>query len=398
MADPGDPRIDFQNTEIAFSYKTDRQLRQAYHLFRFMNHPTLVRIGTTLGRVAARIPLGLADPIIEATIFRQFCGGTSLLNCQRIIDNLNKHKTLTILDYGVEAKENDEDFQKTLDENLKAIEFAYSNPNVPVISTKLTGYVPMIVLEKLQSGVSLNAQEQMQWQRLRDRFRKLCEKAHEFGVSIFVDAEESWIQDPLDQLVNEYMALFNREKPIIYNTFQMYRNDRLSFLQQSYEMARQGNYIFGAKLVRGAYMEKERQRAADKGYPSPIHVNKESTDKDYDEAVRFTLDHIEDISMVNASHNWESNALQVELVERKGISKDHPFVNFCQLLGMSDNLTFNLAHRGYHVAKYVPYGPVREVIPYLIRRAEENSSVTGDMGRELKLLHQEMKRRGLISQ
>lgn len=193
MADPGDPRIDFQNTEIAFSYKTDRQLRQAYHLFRFMNHPTLVRIGTTLGRVAARIPLGLADPIIEATIFRQFCGGTSLLNCQRIIDNLNKHKTLTILDYGVEAKENDEDFQKTLDENLKAIEFAYSNPNVPVISTKLTGYVPMIVLEKLQSGVSLNAQEQMQWQRLRDRFRKLCEKAHEFGVSIFVDAEESWI-------------------------------------------------------------------------------------------------------------------------------------------------------------------------------------------------------------
>ncbi|MEO6191092.1 MAG: proline dehydrogenase family protein, partial [Saprospiraceae bacterium] len=311
MTEPGDPKIDFNNTEIAFSYKTDRELKYAYRLFTFMNNATLVKIGSALGRVAINLPFGIADPFIEATIFHQFCGGTSLLKCQKIIDNLHKFKTLTILDYGVEAKTKDEDFQNTLKENLKAIEFAYSNPNVPVISTKLTGYIPIHVLEKIQAKETLTTQESIQWQRLKDRFRKLCEKAHEFGVSIFVDAEESWIQDPLDELVHEYMAIFNKEKPIIYNTFQMYRQDRLQFLKESFEKAKEKNYILGAKIVRGAYMEKERKRAIENSYPSPIQLDRESTDADFDSAIDFVLKYSDQISMVNASHNWKSNHLQV---------------------------------------------------------------------------------------
>ncbi len=397
MNEPGEPRIDFSNTEKAFSYKSDRELKHTYRLFQFMNNESLVKIGTFLGNIAAKTPFGIFDPIIEATVFEQFCGGTSLWNCQRVIDRLHKFKTLTILDYGVEAKDRDEDFQRTLDENLKAIEFAYSNPNVPVISTKLTGYIPLKVLEKIQSNETLTQQEQIQWQRLRERFKKLCDKAFEFGVSIFVDAEESWIQDPLDKLVMEFMAVYNREKPILYNTYQLYRHDRLQYLKDCIEMSSSGNYILGAKIVRGAYMEKERKRAEEMNYQSPIQTSKESTDRDYNKAVEILLGDTEKISMVNACHNAYSNEYQVDLMQRRNIPIDHPHVNFCQLLGMSDNITFNLAHLGFNVAKYVPYGPVKDVIPYLIRRAQENSSVTGDMSRELKLLNTEMRRRGLIA-
>ncbi|NOT37097.1 MAG: proline dehydrogenase [Saprospiraceae bacterium] len=397
MLDPGDPRIDFNNTEIAFSSKSNRELKKTYRLFKLMNNSRLVQIGSFLGNIAAKLPFGIADPIIEATVFYHFCGGTSLLDCQKIIDSLNKHKALTILDYGVEAKDSDDEFEKTLQENLKAVEFAYSNPNVPVISTKLTGYISTELLEKIQSKIELTEQEKIQYNKYRQRFIKLCEKAHEFKVGIFVDAEESWIQQPMDDLVEECMQLFNKETPIVYNTYQMYRHDRLDVLKSSYEKAKAGNYILGAKIVRGAYMEKERKRALEMQYESPIQISKEATDKDYDEAIDFTLQYTDQISMVNASHNWKSNELQVDLIKRRNIPYDHPHVNFCQLLGMSDNLTFNLATQGYNVAKYVPYGPVKDVLPYLIRRAQENSSVSGDMSRELQLLHREMVRRGLLS-
>lgn len=397
MTEPGDSKIDFNNTEIAFSSQSDKALKKTYRLFQLMNSPRLVKLGSFLGELAAKLPFGIADPIIEATVFYHFCGGTSLLDCQRIIDYLHKNKTLTILDYGVESKDEDEEFEKTLRENLKAVEFAYSNPNVPVISTKLTGYISFEVLEKLHAKQTLNSQEELQFKRLKERFIKLCEKAHEFGVGIFVDAEESWIQDPMDELVDECMMRFNKEKAIIYNTFQMYRKDRLDFLKMSYDKAKEGNYILGAKIVRGAYIEKEAKRAEELQYVNPIQESKAATDIDFDQAIDFTLQDIQQISMVNASHNWKSNERQVELIKRKNIPHDHPHVNFCQLLGMSDNLTFNLAAQGYNVAKYVPYGPVKDVLPYLIRRAQENSSVAGDMSRELKLLNTEMKRRGLIS-
>ncbi|MDQ3141831.1 MAG: proline dehydrogenase family protein [Bacteroidota bacterium] len=396
MAEEYKPITDFSNTEIAFSYKSDRELKHTYRMFKLMNNPNLVKIGSFLGRLASSIPFHLGDPFIRETVFKQFCGGTTLLECQKVVDKLYHKKTLTILDYGVESKEKDEDFQKTLQENLKAVEFAYTNPDIPVISTKLTGYIPFSVLEKIQANETLDNYDRMASERLEDRFVILCEKAQELGVSVFIDAEESWIQDPLDRLVDKYMPIYNKEKPILYNTFQMYRKGRLEYLKQCLEDAKEANYILGAKIVRGAYMNKERKRAADKNYEDPIQPNKELTDLQYNDAIRFCLEFPEHISFCNSSHNWESNALQAELMYQKNIPVDHPHANFCQLFGMSDNLTFNLASQGYNVAKYVPYGPIKDVIPYLVRRAQENSSVTGDMSRELKLLNIEMMRRGLI--
>ncbi|MBK8956163.1 MAG: proline dehydrogenase family protein [Saprospiraceae bacterium] len=362
-----------------------------------MNKPKVVSVGNFLGNLAAKFPFHLFDPLIRETIFYQFCGGTSLLECQKVVDKLHFKNALTILDFGVEAKETEDDFNKTLEENLRAIEFAASNPNVPGISTKLTGYIPFSVLEKLHSGDPLNAHDQIAWERLEERFVELCNKALEHGVSLFIDAEESWIQNPIDQLVDKYMVLYNKEKPIIYNTFQMYRKGKLDYLKASFEDARSKNYILGAKIVRGAYMEKERHRAKELGYEDPIMPNKEQTDIQYDDSIRFCIDHHEQISLCNSSHNKKSTLLQTELMTQRNIAKDHPFLNFCQLLGMSDNLTFNLASQGYCVAKYVPYGPVKEIIPYLTRRAKENTSITGDMSRELGLLHTEMLRRGLLN-
>lgn len=395
MEETEEPHLDFGNTEIAFSHKTDRELKRTYLLFKFMNNPKLVSIGSFFGNIAAKIPFHLMDPIIRETVFKQFCGGTSLFQCQKVIDLLYHKKTMTILDYGVEARNKDEDFQRTLDENIRALEFAYSNPNVPVISTKLTGYVPISVLEKKQAGEKLSTFETIAMERFEERFVTLCEKALELGVSVFIDAEESWIQDPIDELVNKYMPVYNKEKPILYNTYQMYRKGCLEYLQSNFEKAKAGNYIFGAKVVRGAYLEKERNRAKEKGYEDPILPNKDATDEQYDQTIRFCVQFPEQMSLCNSSHNWKSNLLQTQLMKQHNIPNDHPNMNFCQLLGMSDNLTFNLAAQGYYVAKYVPYGPIKDVVPYLIRRAQENTSITGDMSRELKLLDEEMKRRGL---
>lgn len=389
------PLLDFGNTEIAFSHKSDRELKKTYRVFRFMNNPKLVSIGSFLGKMAANFPFHLMDPIIRETVFNQFCGGNSLFECQKVIDRLYHKNTMTILDYGVEARNKDEDFQKTLDENLRALEFAYSNPNVPVISTKLTGYVPFSVLQKKQTGEVLSIYDTIALERLEERFVILCEKALELGVSVFIDAEESWIQEPIDQLVDKYMPVYNKNKAILYNTYQMYRKGRLEYLKNGLEQARAGNFIFAAKVVRGAYMEKERQRAKEKNYEDPILQNKEATDSQYNDAIRFCVQFPEQMSLCNSSHNWNSNLLQTQLMKQLNIPNDHPNMNFCQLLGMSDNLTFNLASQGYYVAKYVPYGPVKDVVPYLIRRAQENSSITGDMSRELKFLDEEMRRRGL---
>ncbi|MBK7225503.1 MAG: proline dehydrogenase family protein [Saprospiraceae bacterium] len=392
----GEPKINFKDTEKAFAHKSNRELRRTYMLFKLMNNPTFVRFGSMLGNLAAKLPFHIGDPFIKETIFKQFCGGTNLLECQKMIDKLYSQHALTILDYGVEAKESDDDFQATLNENLKAIELAYSNPNVPVISTKLTGYVPFHVLEKKQAGELLSDYEKLAFEKLEERFVILCTKANELGVGIFIDAEESWIQDPIDELVDKYMPIYNKEKVILYNTFQMYRTKRLEYLKSCHKRAVEMGFYLGAKIVRGAYMEKERKQAQEKNQVDPIQPNKETTDQQYNEALRYCLQHIDRISVCNASHNWKSNELQIQYMQEYNISKEHPHANFCQLMGMSDNLTFNLASQGYCVAKYVPYGPVKDVIPYLTRRAQENSSVSGDMSRELGLLDIEMKRRGLI--
>jgi proline dehydrogenase len=394
--DANPPQVDFSNTEIAFAHLDDRQLKKTAWLFGMMNRPWLVKTGSVLGLWAVRWHLPLAETVIQNTIFEQFVGGTTLLNCQPAIDRLAANHTMAILDYGAEGKESEEDFNYTMNENLRAIDFAaQSGGKIPVVSTKITGLARFDLLERIQSKATLTREELSEYRNVLKRIDTICFRAADKGVAVFIDAEESWIQDTLDHLVWLMMKRYNRERVVVYNTCQMYRHDRLQFLFESYDRAREAGFILGMKLVRGAYMEKERKRAADMGYPSPINPDKQTSDDHFDTALRFCIDHLDHVAVCCASHNAASSLLLTELMHRRHMPNDHPHVLFSQLYGMSDNLTFNLARAGYRVAKYVPYGQVHDVIPYLIRRAQENSSVTGDAGRELSLVLQEKKRRGL---
>jgi len=388
------PAVDFSNTEIAFEGKSDEELKKTAWLFKMMNKQWLVDIGAKVGLAAIRMHLPLIESVIKSTIFDQFCGGTTLLESQGTINHLFKHQVLTILDYGVERKEREEDFNNTMNEIIRAIEFASRNESVPVVSTKITGLARMGLLENVQNSKSLSKEQQLEYKSVLKRIDSICHLACRRNVQVFFDAEESWIQDAIDHLVNSMMARYNTKRVVVYNTFQLYRNDRLQYLMDSFYKAEAEGYLLGAKLVRGAYMDKEREKAEKMGYPSPIQLSKAATDDAYDTAIRFCVDNFEKIASCNASHNSESCLLQAELIAQKGIQKNHPNLNFCQLFGMSDTLTFNLAKAGYNVAKYVPYGPIPEVIPYLIRRAEENASITGDMSRELELILREVERRG----
>lgn len=388
--------IDFNNTAVAFAHLSDQELKKAAWLFRMMNRPWLVKYGSALGLKAVEWHLPFAEGIIRHTIFEQFVGGTTLLGCQNTIDQLAANNTLTILDYGVEAKESEQDFNHTMNENIRAIEFAaQTGGKIPVISIKVTGLARFALLERIQGSATLTKEELQEYRNALKRLDTICYQAANKGISVFIDAEESWIQDSLDHFVWLMMKRYNKERVVVYNTFQMYRHDRLQFLTDCYDKARSTGFILGAKLVRGAYMDKERARAAEMGYPSPINPDKRATDDQYNMALRFCVDHIEDIAVCNASHNAESMALLVDLMVQKNIPADHPHTLFSQLYGMSDNLTFNLADAGFRVGKYVPYGQVHDVIPYLIRRAQENSSVTGDASRELSLILKEVERRGI---
>ena len=386
--------VDFTDTRIAFEAKSDAELRKAIWLFRLMNKPALVSLGSHLGLLALKLHLPFTERAIKATIFEQFCGGTTLLETQRTVDQLAHYKVATILDYGAEAKETDADFDHTLREIERAIAFAAHNDSVPVVSAKVSGLADFELLEAVQRGDTLSDAQTQSFARVQERLHALCHAAREQQVGIFFDAEESWIQNTIDELVEDLMARYNRTDVIVYTTCQLYRHDRLAYLKTAHQRALEGGYLFGVKIVRGAYMDKERARAAERGYPSPIQPDRAATDRDFDAAVRYLVEHYETIGSCNASHNVASNRLQAELIHAAGIPKQHRHLNFCQLYGMSDHITFNLAAAGYNVAKYVPYGPVREVVPYLVRRAEENSSVTGDMSRELKLLVEERARRG----
>ena len=337
--------------------------------------------------------------LIRKTIFKQFVGGETLEQTAETARLLDKYNVQVILDYGVEGKEGEENFEKATEEFIKVIKYAATQKNIPFISVKVTGFARFGLLQtlneapRLRSGIHDHEAENEEWDRVRVRMFRICEAAAESGVGVLVDAEESWIQDPVDRLAIEMMEVFNKDKAVVYNTIQLYRHDRLNFLRMSYRIARQQNFVLGVKLVRGAYMEKERARAAQKGTISPIQPDKETTDKDYDEAVGFCITNIENIATVIATHNELSNQIAVHLLEEKQLPLDHPHIHFSQLYGMSDNITFNLAQAGCKVSKYVPFGPIREVIPYLMRRAQENSSVSGQTGRELSLISKELKRR-----
>jgi proline dehydrogenase len=384
--------VNFQDSKIAFERKSERQLKKMAWLFGMMSQPWLVNLGSSLTLFGLNLGLPIKG-IIKKTIFEQFCGGTSLEESLKTVKELSALGVETVLDYGAEAKESEADFDHTMTEFLKVIDFAAQTKSVEIVPIKVTGMARFDILEKLTAGKSLDSEEQKSWDNTLVRFDRLCRIAMEKDSALFVDAEESWIQGAIDDVTDLMMERYNTKKVVVYNTFQMYRHDRLEFLKKSYERAISKGYLLGAKLVRGAYMEKERERALKMGYPSPIQPDKAATDQDYDFAVAFCVQHHEKIASCLASHNQHSTELQIELMEKMGLQQNNPHLSFCQLYGMSDNLTFNLSKAGYRVGKYVPFGPINDVVPYLIRRARENSSVNGEVGRELKLIREELKRR-----
>lgn len=406
------PVISFDNTEWAFAYKSDKELKKAHFLFSSMGKPWLVNAGIKLTPWAVKNNIPLTKTIIRNTIFPQFVGGETLEETAKVADKLEKFGVQVILDYGVEGNDNgDESYEHSMQQFIKVIEYAATQHNIPFMSIKVTGMCRFGLLEKLDHSVEQNAgtlmkrfakameslteSEKEEWQRLQKRMVTICSTAAAKGIGVLIDAEETWIQDPVDVLTILMMEQFNKEKVVVYNTLQLYRHDRLAFLKDSYEAAVQRNFVLGAKLVRGAYMEKERLRAKEMNYPSPIQPDKESSDRDYNAAVEFCIEHLDRIGLIVASHNEYSNLYTTQLLDKKGLPHNHPHVHFSQLFGMSDNITFNLAKSGCSVSKYLPFGPIKDVIPYLMRRAQENSSVSGQTGRELGLIEKEIKRRGI---
>lgn len=385
--------VDFSNTEVAFKSKSDRELKKAYLLFKMVASPGLVKFGKAMTSfaLAIRFPIKWA---VKPTIFSQFCGGENIDECGSTIQLLHRHGVGTILDYSLEGKESNDDLDTTKDEVIKTIERAKADEAIPFAVFKPTGISKFSILEKANNSVDdLNSAEKGDYQKFMDRMREICSKSHELNVPLFVDAEDSWIQDSIDRACEEMMIKFNKETAIVYTTVQMYRWDRLQYLKHLLQIGRDNDIKIGVKLVRGAYMEKERDRAEEKGYKDPIQPNKEATDKDYDAALSFCLENIDVFAICAGSHNENSANVLVDLIEKFGVAKNDSRVYFAQLLGMSDHISFNLSNLGYNVAKYVPYGPVREVMPYLIRRAQENTSVAGQTGRELTLINKERKRR-----
>lgn len=385
-------KLSFENTEIAFQHKDKQALRKAYILFKILSSPFLVNVGKQLLRLALFLRLPIKW-IVKPTIFKQFCGGETIAECANTTHILDAQNVGTILDYSVEGKEEEEDFEATCHEILKTIETAHNNQHIPFCVFKVTGIASNKLLEKVNAGHALTEQEQEEYNRVERRVNAICALAASTGTPVFIDAEESWIQDAIDQVAEKMMMRYNQEVCIVYNTAQLYRHDRLEFIKKSVAQAKEHNYYYGIKLVRGAYMEKERDRAEERNYPTPIQPNKASTDRDFDLAMQFCMENLDIVSLCAGTHNEQSSMLLAELIEESAVARDDKRVYFAQLFGMSDHISFNLSDAGYNVAKYVPYGPIREVMPYLIRRAEENTSVKGQTGRELSLIMRELKRR-----
>ncbi len=386
--------LSFENTEIAFRHSSNSDLKRAYWLFKVINVNFLVKIGPPITNFAINIGLPVKG-LIKATIFKHFCGGETIDECDKTIKNLHDGGVGTILDYSIEGEDDEHVFDNTRDEIIRTIERAAVDKSVPITVFKVTGVVRFSLLEKLDEKAQLSILEQEEWEKAQARVLAICTAAHAKGIPVMIDAEESWIQKTIDMLALDMMHLYNTEKAIVYNTYQLYRHDKLQSLKNDHEVASTGGFILGAKLVRGAYMEKERKRAEEKGYPSPIQPDKQSSDRDYDLSLNYCTDHIAQIAFVAGTHNEESCRKLAELLDKKSIDHNNPHVYFSQLLGMSDNLSFNLANAKYNVAKYVPYGPIKAVLPYLFRRAQENTAIAGQMSRELGLITKEVKRRKL---
>jgi len=382
----------FNNTADAFVLKSDTELDRAYFLFKMIASEPLVRIGTAVTNFALKAHLPV-EGLIRATVFDHFCGGTTEEDCLPVVDKMYTKGVSSVLDYSVEAKEEEAEFDKALEKTLKTIDFAKEKKAIPFAVFKPTGFGRFILWQKLGEGATFTLEEAAEWSRVVARFELVCKTAHENNVALLIDAEESWMQDAADDLVADMMAKYNKEKAIVFNTLQMYRWDRLDYLKKLHERAKAQGFYIGMKIVRGAYMEKENKRAAEMGYMSPICISKEATDINYDDAIAYMAEHIDSMAIFAGTHNEDSSYKLMKLMTKKGIAPGDERIWFGQLYGMSDNISFNLAAHGYNVAKYLPFGPVRDVMPYLIRRAEENTSVAGQTSRELNLLKAERKRR-----
>ena len=390
--------LSFDNTQNAFAYKSTPDLKKAKFLISVIQNPIMVSLATKVTPLLMKMGFPI-NGILRNTVFKQFVGGETLEESARTAKLLGSYGVQVILDYGVEAKEGESNFDDVTSHIIEAIDFAATQNNIPFISVKITGIASHILLEhlneapRLRSGIHDSESENAAWERVRERMYAICDVAQEKGVGILLDAEETWIQDPIDRLAIELMKEYNQEKVVVYNTYQLYRNDRLHFLQLSHRLAKEGGFLLGAKLVRGAYMEKERDRAIKLGYASPIHLNKEATDKDFDAAATYCISNKDTISLLLATHNEASNIAIATAMTNLSFEKNDQHVHFSQLFGMGDHITFNMAVQGYNVSKYLPFGPINEVIPYLMRRAEENTSVNGQTNKELVLLKTELARR-----
>jgi len=383
--------INFNDTETAFAYRTTEELKNSHFVFASMNNPLLVKAGTGLMNFALKAHLPIKG-LIKKTLFNQFCGGESIIDCEQTIQLLGKYNVHTILDYSVEGVESEEGYDAALAEALRVVEFASDSKHIPFVVMKPSGFGNTNLMTRFQEGNKLSDIEIASLGKVKKRIHQIIESAASKGLMVMVDAEESWFQDFIDSMVYELMEVFNKEQAIVYNTFQLYRHDTISRLENALDLAK-GKYHLGAKLVRGAYMEKERDQAKEEGYPSPIHINKANVDRDYDHALKVCMDNIHRMGLCAGTHNEDSSKYLTELIEQKGLQKEDQRVYFAQLLGMSDNISFKLSGLGYNVAKYVPYGPIDKVLPYLTRRAEENTSIAGQSSREFSLIKKELQRR-----
>jgi proline dehydrogenase len=382
----------FENTATAFALKTDAELERAYFLFKLIANEPLVKIGTAMTNFAIKAHLPV-EKLIRVTVFDHFCGGVSEKDCLPVVHKLYSKRVSSVLDYSVEGKDSEDPLDDALEMVLKVLDFVKENEAIPFAVFKPTGYGRFQLFKKVNAGKDLTDSEQEEWNRVVARFDKTCKKAYDLDVTLLIDGEESWIQNAADALAEEMMSKYNKEKVVVFNTLQLYRWDRLDYLKKLEVKARKEGFKIGMKLVRGAYMEKENERAEKKGYPSPICGSKEATDDNFDTVVAYMMNNLEDMAIYMGTHNEQSCYKLMELMDQKNIPHQHPNIWFGQLYGMSDHISFNLAENDYNVSKYLPFGPVRDVMPYLIRRAEENTSVAGQTSRELTLLKQERKRR-----
>jgi len=382
----------FDDTKTAFALKTDSELERAYFLFKMISKEPLVRIGTAVTKFALNLHLPV-EGLIRSTVFDHFCGGINEKDCMQTVDSLDEAGVYSVLDYSVEGKEDNLSFDATMEKVIDLTKFAQHKDAMPFSVFKPTGFGKFKIWQKVTENQPLSTTEEEEWETIKERYDNVCKVAHSCNVSLLIDGEESWMQDAADDLCETMMQKYNAEKAIVYNTLQCYRWDRLDYLKEQHVKAKTGGYKLGYKVVRGAYMEKENDRAEDKGYQSPICPSKNATDDNFNAVMNYILDNLDDISLFLGTHNEISSYMAMEIMSQKGLLKNDKRIWFGQLYGMSDNISFNLADEGYNVAKYIPFGPVKDVMPYLIRRAEENTSVAGQTSRELNLLKKEKQRR-----